>query len=70
MKLLYTASDRFEAEMVSGKLTAHEIPNVAQFDDQNGLRPSMSFTSGVKIFVPDEIYEEALIVLNLKDEEI
>ena len=63
MKLVYIASDRIEAEIVSGKLNANDISNTVNFDDQNGLRPFLSLTQGVKIFVLDEDFDEATRIL-------
>ena len=64
MKKLCTAQDRFEAEIIVGKLKAAGLFVVAAFDDQGGARPMLHFAIGVPILIAESDYEEGLALLN------
>lgn len=63
MKHLYTARDRFEAEIVAGLLKEQGIHPLVKHDDQGGQRPAMNFGQGVMIHVSESDLELGLSVL-------
>ena len=63
MKIVHVASDRFEAEILAGKLEDAGLFTQVKFDDEGGVNPGMQFGSGIKIAVMDEDFEEALKII-------
>jgi hypothetical protein len=66
MKLLAT-SDLIEAEVMEARLDAFGISCFLQKNNVGGMRPSLSFVEGVKIFVSESDYERALAVIQIDE---
>lgn len=64
MRIVHIANDRFEAEILVGKLKDAGIFSDVKFDDQGGVNPGMQFGSGIKIAVIDEDFESALKIIS------
>jgi len=63
MKLLFTAADRYEAEIGAGLLREAGVPALIRSDDQGGLRTAMNFGQGVQIHVAESDMEVAVTLL-------
>ena len=63
MKLLLT-SDKVTVDLVRSVLEDMGISAHVKSDDTGGLYPSLGFVEGVKIFVPEDRFEEAHKVLD------
>ena len=54
-----TYSYRHEAEIDQNILQSHGIPSMIQSDDTGGMRPHLSYVSGVKLIINKEDMEKA-----------
>ena len=58
-KTIKTFSNRPEAEIVKGILEANGIAAIVRGDDSGGMRPSLSFASGVDLQVQEKDIKKA-----------
>ncbi|MFI5343740.1 MAG: putative signal transducing protein [Chlamydiales bacterium] len=54
---------RFDADLIKTYLGEAGIEAIIQADDAGGTMPYLSFSNGVKIFVPKSDLEEATIIM-------
>jgi hypothetical protein len=66
MKLIYTANDIYEAEILAAKLRENGLFTFINSDTQGGMRPGISFGQGVKLFVSEDCFDEAVEILQCK----
>ncbi len=64
MKLIFTAKDRFEAEIVSGILKENGIHSLIKYDDQGGQMPAMTFGQGLPILISEIDWDDGLSALD------
>ncbi|NRA67927.1 MAG: DUF2007 domain-containing protein [Pseudobacteriovorax sp.] len=64
MKLIQTFGHRFEAEQFASFLAGSGIKSFIKADDEAGLMPALSFQLGVKVYVNDEDFKRAMLLMN------
>jgi len=68
VRFLRSFSGREEAELLKALLESGGISVIVKTDDAGGFYPQMDVCGGIKLFVADEDYEDAMELLNSVDE--